>query len=343
MIFFVSIFAGLLPVCIAKILEQLSNHLMLLYNHSVSLESTYMYLVKLSLLFGAQLLFLCLQDFVNDQDKIMATYSIRKKLLEIKCNVDYKYIENFNQFIKKINFASEIAGFQTLESLIIVNNLARNLVVFFSIVLSLRVWNSCLIILIIGSCLPLGYLTYQQHKNNYIQQVQCLEERSYINYYRNVCTDVKNIHALRQYNIHDFFKDKWADNALNYQNIKRGIRKKYTIINIFAEVFRNSVLAIVLLIAMKHIAGNPALGVGYFVLMYTLTRQLQISTAELVNGVADFWGTLPYMKEFFELEELKKYSTGLRQDIVKSGEILVENLCFKYYNTQRYALKNVCL
>lgn len=341
-IFYISFIAGGLPIAIAKLLEKLSDELYLIYEKNGKMEQIYTYLLYLVTLFGLQLIYTCFHEFSIDQDRIIAAYSIRKRILECKCKIDYKYIENYDKFIEKIGFVKDIAGFQTIGSLTILSSLGGNIVILVSILVTFYKSKIYILLIVVFSNIPIGILIYLQNKESYMQQVKSIEERAFINYYRNTCIDETKFQEIRQYNLHDFFQKKWYRSSLEFKKIKKKLTYKYTLTHFIEDLLRNIVLGSVLIATLIEIRSNSNIGFGHFVLVFTLTRQLQDTISILVNGVANFMGTIPYMEQFFYFDDLLQTQNGERTNVTSClGDIKVENLYFNYYNSTKEVLKNI--
>jgi len=74
-----------------------------------------------------------------------------------------------------------------------------------------------------------------------------------------------------------------------------------------------------------------------------LSGQLQTVTANTFVGIMIIAQDIPYMKEFFELEDLERepQSTILLETSMQEGNISLENVSFAYPETEREVLKNI--
>jgi ABC-type multidrug transport system fused ATPase/permease subunit len=95
---------------------------------------------------------------------------------------------------------------------------------------------------------------------------------------------------------------------------------KHAGINVVNDIVRNLVCLLVLVWTARMIYENPALGIGVFTLVLTLTRQLLQFSGDLFSGMANLVSYLPYMGEYFSLMELPREQTLSGQEMSDEGQ-----------------------
>jgi ABC-type bacteriocin/lantibiotic exporter with double-glycine peptidase domain len=114
------------------------------------------------------------------------------------------------------------------------------------------------------------------------------------------------LQEIRHFALFDYLKARWRAIADEYIGKKNKIMVKHVKYNTAADFLRSVVYIGILLIAALEIYRNPAIGLGVFTLVFALSGQLQTVTGECLVGIMVLAQNIPYMKEFFYLEELER-------------------------------------
>ena len=138
-------------------------------------------------------------------------------------------------------------------------------------------------------------------------------------------------------------KKKWENTIKEYVKKRNEITKKHVLLNVLADVLRNLSYLIIILVLAKDIFNNPELGIGIFILVLTLSSQLQNTVANLFVGIAQFLEDAIYMKSFFEFEYLEKDIDNLSNDKYDKADITIENLSFTYPNSTKEVIRDINL
>ena len=126
-----------------------------------------------------------------------------------------------------------------------------------------------------------------------------------------------------------------------YISKKNQIMRKHVAYNTAADFLRTVVYIGVLLIAGWEIYQNPAIGLGTFTLVYSLSGQLQTITGDCLVGIMVLAQNIQYMQEFFHLDELEREQTDQLGAAVQTGDILFENVRFSYPKSDAEVLKGI--
>lgn len=330
------------PTLIAHRLEVLTNLLQRLPSEGDLLSAAFGAFGILVLLFVVQALFDYVQSLAYSEDWTRTGRYIKKHLLYLKCRVKYRYIENDDDFLSKLVFAEDSGGSEqaaaSVQNLI---SLLQQLITFVTITLALWVVNPWIVVCIIVTSIPAIILSYLQKDETFRSRVKWMHEGKQVIDYLILCgTDVA-IQEIRHNNLFDYLKAKWRSCADDYIGKKNKLVAKHVRYNLAADFFRSVVYVIVLLVTAYEIYQTPALGLGVFTLVFTLSAQMQGVTASLFTGVMQFVGSVPFMRAYFQLDNVPKEPLEERQEPLEYPEIRFENVSFAYPGTDRDVLKHI--
>jgi ABC-type multidrug transport system fused ATPase/permease subunit len=116
---------------------------------------------------------------------------------------------------------------------------------------------------------------------------------------------------------------------------------KHVRYNTAADFLRSVVYLAILFVAAYEIYKNPAIGLGAFTLVFTLSGQLQTVAGDFLVGIMVLAQNIPYMKEFFYLDELEREQKGVSETKTPNGTIGFENVSFAYPNTDVDVLQDI--
>jgi len=296
-------------------------------------------------LFVAQEVFNWIKGYYNSLDGMNIQKYIKRSILKHKCEVRYKYIENYDDFQKKIAFAGQHAGSKMASSIANLISLLQILVTFISVIIVLWDINALIVILIIITSIPAAIFAYMQQDDNFRNRTRLIEEGSlaiHIFYttsggdYRFNC-----MQEIRHFGLFDYMKVRWRTIADEYIGKQNNILRKHIKYNTAADFLRSAVYIGILLLAAWEIYQNPAIGLGVFTLVFALTGQLQSIASEFFVGTMVLAQNISYMQEFFYLDTLEREKTSIQNDSLKTGEIVFDNVSFSYPNTEVEVLKNI--
>ena len=331
-----------LPTLIAQRLEVLTNLLQTLPGKEELLPAALFSFGILVLLFLIQAVYDYLQACAKSLDGLRTEQYIQQHLLELKCRVKYKYIENEDDFLNRLIFAEEGNGSsqaaQSVQSLII---LLQKAVTFVSITLALWAVNPWLVIFILVTSIPAIILSYLQKDETFRARVKWMDEGHNVIGYMILCSFQHSIQEVRHYNLFDYLKACWRSSADKYVGMKNKLVAKHTRYNLVADFLRSVVYIFVLMVTAYEIYQNPALGLGTFTLVFTLSSKMQSVTSALFAGIMGFIGDIPFMKAFFALDDLEKEPDAQEADPIPDPEIRFENVSFAYPGTKVNVLKDI--
>lgn len=333
--------AAFLPVLLARKLQQFTDELLGLQNHNGSLERCIPLLVTLLILLLLQLGMKALQDYAVMEDQINSQYYLKKTLLQCKCQVKYPYIENKDRFQERLEMVNRFAGDNAIKSVSVVFNLFTTLITFISVLILLWNVNPFIVVAILLTSFPAAWITYKQNDENFYWNMYWSEKGALIIHYYGILAEEKHMNEVRHYGLYDYLLGRWHSFADDYSQDKRKLLLKHTGVNIFADVLRSVVYVAVLLITVFQIFQNPALGLGLFTLVFSLTSQMQNAAFMLFSGTAGFLSQIPQMQEFFYLQDLPREENGEETRGLKGGEVTYRHVSFRYPGADRNALNDI--
>ena len=104
---------------------------------------------------------------------------------------------------------------------------------------------------------------------------------------------------------------------------------------------RNLVYIAVLLVAAYKIYEDPALGLGTFTLMMSLSKSFQSVTTSLLVQGGVFLTDISYMRDYFDLDKLEQEKIDKEAKPRESGDVQFENVQFTYPGSENPVLKNI--
>ncbi|MCL2261929.1 MAG: ABC transporter ATP-binding protein/permease [Defluviitaleaceae bacterium] len=266
---------------------------------------------------------------------------IDETIINNSCDIEYKYIDNYDKYKDKISFAGTQAGVKVAESITSVFVWVRLIITFASIVVLLAAVDIWIVLIILVSCIPATILAYFQKDESYNTTTKYMTEGNLVIHYYNICAGEGSMAEVRSLRLLDFLKTRWRLYAEKYIKRKNAVTRKHVLYNSAADILRNAVYIGILLIAANRIYQNPVLGLGVFMLVFTLTGQLQGVTAQMFINIANFMGDIRYMKDFLDIVEMETESFDAIATPLENANISFKNVTFTYPNGESPVLKDV--
>lgn len=333
--------AAFLPALLARQLQAFTDELFLLQNGQSTAALCLRMMAALAALFLAQLCMQALRMYTDEEDLIRGTRELKRSLLRCKCRVRYPYIENEDKFQERLEMVSKFAGDQTIKSVSKVMNLLTTGITFVSVLLLLWEVNPWIALMIVVTSFPAAWITYRQNNETFFKNLHWSEKGAMVILYYGILAEEKHIQELRHYGLYEYLLKRWHTFADSYCEEKRGLLARHTGMNALADVIRNIVYAAVLLVTAWQIYENPALGLGLFTMVFSLTGQMQTAATNLLVGSAEFLSAVPFMQEFFYLMDLPKDAGSREEETLGEGSISCRNVSFTYAGSDRAALSDI--
>lgn len=350
--------AALLPLLLSRQLQELTDLLFELTVDKHVITSAVRALLILGMLFLTYMLFGFLADYFAIKDHYRTQYYIKDYVLRQVCGVHYSYLENRDDFLKKIEFADSYGAVEMSRNIQTIFKVLQQMVTFVSISVAIWAVHPALVGVIIVTSIPAAILSFVQSDETFRGRTKWSEEGHMAIHLFHLCADSnQGIQELRHYELYDYLKARWRAVADNYIFKKNKLTAKHLRANIVADFLRSAVYLVILLLTAKVIYDNPMLGLGTFTLVYTLSARLQGSIGMILTEVMKFAAGLSYLKEFFSLEDLEREEdvTGAdRGEIAESGSqvrsdtgtvpggaITFDQVSFTYPNSEAEVLHDI--
>ena len=336
--------AALLPVLLADLLRTLTDELQLLMETKGNATSALVVFAILVGVYVAQVIIMNIGQYANLLDEVKIQTYIKRTILRHKCEVRYKYIENYDDFQKRIAFTEEYAG-RTMARCI--GSMITILQLFIAFVAtSIALWrvNPFIVIILFITSVPAAILAYLQQDETFRGRAKWMEEGSLAIYYFHVIgggNSLDGLQEIRHFALSDYLKARWRAMADEYIGLKNKVMAKHVKYNTIADFLRSAIYIAILLIAAWEIYQNPAVGLGTFTLVFALSGQLQSVTGDCLVGIMVLAQNIPYMKEFFYLDELEREQNSENDKRITSGKVSFVNVDFSYPNSHVDVLKNI--
>jgi ABC-type multidrug transport system fused ATPase/permease subunit len=331
-----------LPMLTSVAVRQFSDEIQTLYGSGeAAIVSVIGVFVILSALYIVQLLWNSLSSYFESRNAIKIRQFMKERIMRCTCDVKYKYIENYDDFKQRINFVGTDAGERVANSVGTTISWVQSIITFISIITVLWSVSFWIVVIIVAACIPAILIAAKFSEDEYNNRgfwiVEYLMACAY--FFEATMSDALN--DVRFFGAYPWLHRKFKKQNGEYIKIKNAVTKKHILWNSLADIFRSCVYIFVLLIAVRQIFNNPAVGIGAFMLVFTMASQLQDVTARIFTAAAQFVSDAAYMRDFFYLDELdyeKRQPNAAPRD---NFAVEFDNVSFTYPNTEREVLHNL--
>lgn len=339
--------ASFLPVLLAGQLRALTDELQLLAGGTGGARQAITVFAGIAGLYLAELVITGIQQYTNGIDEIKIRKYIKHTLLQYKCRVKYKYIENFDDFQKRLAFIEEYAGVQMAKSIGSMITILQLILAFSVAAMALWQISPLIVIVLFVTGIPAALLSYFQQEETLRSRAKWMEEGALVIHYFHMIGgggySIDGLQEIRHFALFDYLKARWRAIADEYVGKKNKILGKHVKFNTLADFLRSAVYLGVLIIAAWSIYQNPEIGLGVFTLVFTLSGQLQTATGDCLVDIMNLAQSIPYMEAFFYLDELEQEPEESSEIGDADGEISFSGVSFTYPNTEAQVLKGINL
>lgn len=335
--------AAFLPMLISLQLQIFTDCVQELFRDKSKLPSVLGVFAALGGLYILQAIIEFAQKYYAGEDKERIKRYMKRQLMELLSSVPYKYIENQDEFRKKVDFVKTYAAQKTAGSISAIFVWLANMISLVSISWILYRVNGWIVFALVITCVPAVILSMMQQDETYRHRTKFMKEGLLVLTYSENCRRNESMKELRFFGLYPYIKEKWKKLGAEWVEKKQAVARKHVLYNSVADILRNSVYLIVLLLAAYEIYKNPEIGLGSFMLVLSAAKQLQDATTALMTNTVSVFSDIHYMENFFELMELEKENITLEGTYYKNVEIRVDQVSFSYPNSQQNALENLSL
>lgn len=337
--------AAFLPIWISITLRKFTDHVQLLSQGHETLMNALLIFLVLIVLYVIQTGYTFAHDYFTEIDQQRTIKYIKKTVIDCASRVEYKYIENEGDFRDKLEFAEMFGGAQVAQSMQQTIVVLQQLITFFSIItvlLDISVW---IVIILLVTCIPAVVLSILQKDEDYKHKTKNMKDGAmsvHLFYMAAGANDnCKSMNDVRFNGIYPWIKERWRTVSFHYLQKKNQLTRKHVLYNSMADILRNCVYIGILLLVAKEIYENPAVGLGIFMLVSTLSVQLQTATTKVFVGAAQFFGDIKFMHDFFQLDATPKEKLEDNPQVLDRADIVFDDVSFTYPNSAAQALKNL--
>lgn len=337
--------AAFLPIWISITLRKFTDHVQLLSQGHETLMNALLIFLVLIVLYVIQTGYTFAHDYFIEIDQQRTIKYIKKTVIDCASRVEYKYIENEGDFRDKLEFAEMFGGAQVAQSMQQTIVVLQQLITFFSIItvlLDISVW---IVIILLVTCIPAVVFSILQKDEDYKHKTKNMKDGAmsvHLFYMAAGANDnCKSMNDVRFNGIYPWIKERWRTVSFHYLQKKNQLTRKHVLYNSMADILRNCVYIGILLLVAKEIYENPAVGLGIFMLVSTLSVQLQTATTKVFVGAAQFFGDIKFMHDFFQLDATPKEKLEDNPQVLDRADIVFDDVSFTYPNSAAQALKNL--
>ena len=201
-----------LPVLLAKQLQALTNELQALTGTHGSASAALRIFAVLVLLYIIQVVFSNMQQYTNGLDEIKIKRYIKRTIMRHKCEVRYKYIENCDDFQKRIAFTEEFAGNQMAKCIGNIITILQLFIAFVMIGFTLWQVNPYIVAALFATSIPAALLSYFQQDETFRQRAKWMEEGALAIYYFDEIVggdSLDGLQEIRHFALFDYLKARW--------------------------------------------------------------------------------------------------------------------------------------
>lgn len=291
------------------------------------------------------------QNYYAKEDAVRIKRYVKEETMKLLCSVPYKYIENYEDFHERVTFIKAYGGEKTAGSISLVLGWLAKLITFVSVAAVLFAVSPWIVAALILACVPAAVMSILQKDETYRMRTKWMKEGNLTIHYSDICRMNGPMKEIRFFGLYPYLKEKWQELSQGYIDKKKKVTGKHLLYNSIADVLRNGVYLIVILIVVREIYHNPEKGLGTFMLVLSCAEQLQSVTTWLLVNIVSIFTDVRYIEDFFRLLEMEREqpesSAGRTAGAVESAEayhkadITFEDVRFAYPGSVKQALDGV--
>ncbi|MDR1328201.1 MAG: ABC transporter ATP-binding protein/permease [Oscillospiraceae bacterium] len=334
--------AAFLPMLIAAQVRRLSDEAQALFGSgeaaAVGVLGAF---AVLAALYVVQMLWNQLRGYFDTRDAQSVQMFIKERTIRAACNVKYKYIENFDDFKERIRFIDTQAGERVAQSVGTTITWLQNIITLISIITVLWAVDPLIVAILVLAIIPTVIIAYKFSEDVYYSTGFWILDYLMTCAYMFESTWQNSINEIRFFQCYPWLKRKFLFFNDRYIKTKNKVTRRHVFWNSIGDIFRSGVYIIILLITARQIFTNPAVGIGAFVLVFTMASQLQEVVTQILVTAAQFVSDAAYIRDFFYLDELDYEKR--RRDAAPREKFDIEfsGVSFTYPNTEREVLHDL--
>ncbi len=337
--------AAFLPALISAKLAEFTDTVQLLSEGKTNIVNTCTVLGVLLMLYFIQFLYQAAQSYFAEVNAQRTVGYIKKTIIDCSSSVQYKYIENEGDFRDRILFAEQAGGIQVAQSMQQILLILQSLITMISLAAILFGVSPWIVLMLLITSIPAVILSVLQKDEEYKHRTKNMKEGAMSVHLYYICAGAnercRSLTDMRFGQIFPWAKQKWCNVSDGYLQKKNAMTRRHVLYNSLADILRNVVYIGVLLVTAGRIYQNPGMGLGVFMLVFTMSGALQAAMTKMFVGAARFCGDLKYINDFFELSDTPREKLEDNPRKFEDADIVFENVSFAYPNTTREAVSNL--
>jgi len=331
--------AAFFPMLISLRLQIFTDHVQSLFNQPDLLNRTVFSFAILAALYIAQTVFSLVEKYAAAQDTARIKRYIKEQMLVLLSSVPYKYIESHAEFREKVDLIKQDGGEKAAGSLSLIFSWAAGIVSFAGVTAILWAVSPWIVFALIITCVPAVILSGLQQDETYRSRTKWMKEGRMTLALASTLQQYDSIKEVRFFGLYPYIIEKWRAISKDWMAKKKKVTRKHVLYNGGADLLRNGVYLIVLIITAREIYQNPSKGLGSFMLVFSAAGQLQNITTSLLVSAAGIFADMRY-EDFFTLFETEKEK--ITEDTpYENISIEFDDVCFSYPGTDFLALDHL--
>lgn len=333
--------AAFLPMLISLQLESFTNRVQVLFHKPNTLQEVLLSFAMLAVYYIVQTIFSLAQNYYVKEDSARIKRYLKEQILHLLCSVPYKYIENHEDFQEKVDFVKNYAGEKTAGSISLIFSWIASIISFLSISFILSEVSIWIVVVLIVTCVPAVVLSFLQKDETYRDRTKWMKEGRLTIHYSDSCRTMDSMKELRFFGLYPYIKNKWRGLNKIYIAKKNKVIRKHVLYNSIADLLRNGVYLIIIMLTAWKIYSNPVEGLGTFMLVITAASQLQSITTSLLICAISIFSDVKYMEDFFGLLKTEKELLDDTQAGFDDTVIEFIDVSFTYPQAEHKALEGL--
>lgn len=331
------------PMLISLQLARFTDGVQGLFDNPHTLQLVLFSFFILAMLYIVQTCFGFVHNHYVGKDSARIGKFLNKQMLNFLSSISYKYIENYDNFREKLALVNDHATGITTGSISLIFGWVANVISFISIAFILFSVNPWIVLVLIITCIPAVVLSMLQKDETYRHRTKFMKEGMFVLTYSEACRRNESMKELRFLGLYPYIKEKWRTLGVEWVAKKNKIIRKHVLFNSVADLLRNGVYLIVIILTAWEIFNDPTKGLGTFMLVITAASQLQGITTTLLINMVSIFSDVKYMEDYFTLMETEKEVLDTTQEGYDNVEISFDNVSFTYPNSEYKALDGLTL
>lgn len=282
-----------------------------------------------------------LKRYFDQHDSIRADEYIHDTTYDVLTRVKYENIENDSNFLHKLDFINNQGWWRISQLFVFVQNIIACVISLAGIFITLFYINPIIVFILFLSCLPSFWISKKYGDETYFYESHSMKEKWYIDYHAGLVTGFNK--EVRFFNLFDYIRSEWKFGTQLLIKKRTKLTSKFTFYRMLSDLIKNITIVISLYIVAVQIVENRSFEIGTFVLVITLSANIQNNMGTLLWSLGEFQTHSVYIKDFFDLTNLESETHEENSEIYDNMDVEFQNVSFAYKGTQNYAIRNLSI